>query len=151
MTTPLRQLSLLFFTLLAASGLRAEIVDIDNAELARLIAAGTPVIDIRTAPEWQETGIVPGSHLLTFFDERGRADPAGWLNKARAIAAPEQPVVVICRSGNRTKAVSRLMSQQAGYGTVYNVRDGIRAWRNAGLPTQSAAPVLAECRKDNRC
>ena len=34
------------------------------------------VIDIRTQPEWEETGIVPGSKLLTYFDERGRADPA---------------------------------------------------------------------------
>lgn len=67
--------------LLAAFTARAEVVDIDSAELAKLAAAGVPVIDIRTSPEWVETGIVPGSHLLTFFDERGRADPAAWLDR----------------------------------------------------------------------
>jgi len=71
------------------------------------------VIDIRTRPEWEETGIVPGSHLLTFFDERGKADPAAWLAKAKAIAKPGDPLVVICRSGNRTKALSQFLSQQA--------------------------------------
>ena len=63
----------------AAGFAQAEIVDVDNAELARLIAAGVPVIDIRTAGEWDETGIVPGSHPLTYFDDKGNADPAAWL------------------------------------------------------------------------
>ena len=62
--------------LLFALPTRAELVNIDSAELARLIAKGVPVIDIRTKPEWDETGIVPGSHPLTFFDEKGDADPA---------------------------------------------------------------------------
>ena len=65
--------------LLAAFGARADVVDIDNAELAKLAASGVPVIDIRTRPEWEETGIVPGSHLLTFFDERGNAGGIGKL------------------------------------------------------------------------
>ena len=74
----------------------AVVIDIDSAELNKLIATGVPLIDIRTAPEWQQTGIVPGSHLLTFFDEQGRADPSAWLEKVRAIAKPSQPVIVIC-------------------------------------------------------
>jgi rhodanese-related sulfurtransferase len=137
--------------LLAAFAARADIVDIDSAELARLSAAGVPVIDIRTAPEWQETGIVPGSHPLTFFDERGKADPAAWLQKAREVARPDEPVVVICRSGNRTKAVSQFLSQQAGYAKVYNVKSGIRAWIQEGRPIVPAAPALAACRAAKTC
>lgn len=137
--------------LLFAFGARAEIVDIDNGELARLAAAGTPVIDIRTAPEWQETGIVPGSHLMTFFDERGRADPAAWLEKLQAVAKPDTPVVVICRSGNRTRAVSQLLSRQAGYGKVYNVREGIKAWIREGRPVVSAASAITACRAAKTC
>lgn len=136
---------------LAASVARADIVDIDSAELARLSAAGVPVIDIRTAPEWEETGIVAGSHPLTFFDERGQADPAAWLQKAKSIAKPGEPVIVICRSGNRTKAVSQFLSQQAGYAKVYNVKSGIRAWIQEGRPTASAAPALAACRAAKNC
>lgn len=137
--------------MLAAVAARAEVVDIDNAELAKLAASGVPVIDIRTAPEWQQTGIVPGSHLLTFFDERGNADPAAWLSKAKAISRPGDPVVVICRTGNRTKALSQFLSQRAGYAKVYNVKNGIVSWAREGRPVASAAPTLAACRAAKTC
>ena len=135
----------------AAFGAGAEVIDIDNAELAKLTAAGVPLIDIRTAQEWQETGIVPGSRLLTFFDERGKADPAAWLNKLAAVAKPGDPLVVICRSGNRTKAVSQFLSQRAGYARVYNVRHGINAWLKEGRPIAPAAPSMASCRSARTC
>jgi rhodanese-related sulfurtransferase len=142
---------LLACCLMTAFAARAGVVDIDNAELAKLAAAGVPVIDIRTAAEWEETGIVPGSRLLTFFDERGKADPAAWLAKAKAIAKPGDPLVIICRSGNRTKPVSRFLAEQAGYAKVYNVKNGIRAWAAEGRPMASAAPALAACRNAKTC
>ncbi|MBK7901283.1 MAG: rhodanese-like domain-containing protein [Azonexus sp.] len=144
---------LLLAALLAATALsaRAEIIDVDNAELARLMAAGVPVIDVRTAGEWEETGIVPGSRLLTYFDDNGKADPPAWLAKAQAYAKAGQPVAVICRSGNRTKAVSRYLSQEAGYAKVYNVKGGIKAWIAEGRPTAPAAQPLAACRADKTC
>lgn len=136
---------------LAMGSAAAVVIDIDNAELGKLAAAGVPVVDIRTAPEWQQTGIVPGSHLLTFFNERGQADPGAWLARARALAAPADPIILICRSGARTKTVSQFLSEQAGYAKVYNVRSGIAAWAAEGRPLSSAAPVLAACRAANTC
>lgn len=130
---------------------RAEVIDIDNAQLAKLLQDGVPVIDIRLQSEWEETGIVDGSKLHTFFDERGRADPAAWLNQVKPYARPEQPVVVICRTGNRTKAVSQFLSQQAGYRTVYNVKAGIKGWIGERRPVVPAAPVIAACRADKTC
>ncbi len=69
------KLLLLLVALLLVLPVRATVVDVDNTELARLVAAGVPIIDIRTEGEWKETGIVPGSRLFTFFNEHGRADP----------------------------------------------------------------------------
>jgi len=138
-------------TACAAFAARAGVVDIDNAQLAKLAASGVPVIDIRTRPEWEETGIVPGSHLLTFFDERGHADPAAWLAKARIISKASDPLIIICRSGNRTKVLSQFLSQQAGYAKVYNVKNGIRDWAKEGRPMVSAAPILAACRAAKTC
>lgn len=137
--------------LIATSSARADIIDVDNAELASLASSGVPVIDIRTAPEWEETGIVPGSHPLTFFDERGNSDPAAWLEKVKTFAMPGNPVAVICRSGNRTKRVSQFLSQQAGYAKVYNVKGGIREWMKEGRPLAPVTPVLASCRKARTC
>jgi rhodanese-related sulfurtransferase len=147
----MRHLLLTFALAVATLAVRAEVIDIDNAELNRLLKNGVAVIDIRTQPEWEETGIVAGSHLLTFFDDRGRADPAAWLDKVKPFAKPGDPVVVICRSGNRTKAVSQFLAKQAGYATVYNVRDGIKGWLKARNPVAPAAPVLAACRANRTC
>lgn len=143
----------LLFGCLVLSALlaRAEVIDIDNAELAQLIKSGVTVIDIRTQPEWEETGIVPGSKLLTFFDERGRADPAAWLEKLKPLARPGDPVVVICRSGNRTRPVSQLLSQQAAQGKVYNVRNGIKGWIGSGGAVVPAAQSIAACRAGKTC
>ncbi len=106
----------------------AEVINIDNAELARLAAKSVPVIDIRTAGEWNSTGVIAGSKLLTFFDERGNANPAQWLATAKTIAKTNQPVILICRSGNRTRAATQFLSGQVGYKTVYNVTHGINGW-----------------------
>lgn len=135
----------------SAPALHAEVVDIGNAELARLAAAGVPIIDIRTPSEWKESGIVPGSRLITLFDENGRADAATWLEKVRQVAKPEQPVIVICRSGNRTKAASALLSQQAGYAKVYNVKDGLRTWAQEGRAMAPVSGTVLSCALESRC
>lgn len=139
----------LLISLLAFS-VRAEIIDIDNAELARLAVAGVPVIDIRTEGEWKESGIVPGSKLITLFDDKGRPDPA-WLDKVKGVAKPDQPVIIICRSGNRTKAASQMLTQQAGYQKVYNVKDGIRGWSKEGRTLSPATSAVAACPAGARC
>ncbi len=117
-----------FLACLIAGPSHAEVINIDNAELARLTAKGVPVIDIRTAGEWKSTGVIPGSKLLTFFDEKGNANPAQWLASAKGIATPDRPVILICRSGNRTRAATQFLSEQAGYKTVYNVSSGLNGW-----------------------
>ncbi len=149
----MRRLLPLFFALLSlfAGSAQAEIIDIDNDQLAKLQASGVPLIDVRTEGEWRDTGIVPGSRLLTFFNERGQANPGAWLERARAIATPDKPVAVICRSGNRTQAVSRFLSEQAGYRTVYNVKQGINQWLREGRATAPAAPQLANCQAGKAC
>lgn len=147
MTRAFLSLLLLF----ASPCLRAEVVDIDSAELARLAINGVPIIDIRTEGEWKETGVVSGSRLITLFDERGRSDTPAWLAKVRDVAKPDQPVIVICRSGNRTKLASQLLSQQAGYTKVYNVRDGIRQWAKEGRLLTPATVAVAACPAGTRC
>ncbi|MBK7648297.1 MAG: rhodanese-like domain-containing protein [Betaproteobacteria bacterium] len=143
---------LLLACLFAVTGFaHAEVIDIDNAQLEKLNKSGVPVIDIRLQSEWEETGIVSGSRLLTFFDEKGRADPVGWLEKVKPIAKPNEPVIVICRSGNRTKAVSQFLSQQGGYTTVYNVKSGIKGWIGAGGAVVPATPTIASCKATKTC
>ncbi len=139
--------SLLAFAQLA----QAEVIDIDNTQLEKLQRSGVPVIDIRLQTEWEETGIVAGSSLLTFFDAQGKYDAAGWLEKVKPIAKPGEPVIVICRTGNRTKPVSQFLSQQAGYTTVYNVRHGIKGWIGSGGAVVPATQSIAACKATKTC
>ena len=94
---------------------------------------------------------VQGSRLITYVDERGRVDAPAWLVKVQAVARPDQPVIVICRSGNRTRAASRLLSEQAGYRKVYNVKDGMRAWVQEGRPVTPLASAQAHCPAGASC
>lgn len=136
--------------LLAGFSARAEIVDIDNAQLARLAVQGVPVIDIRTEGEWKETGIVPGSRLLTLFDEKGRPDP-GFVDKVKGIAKPDQPVILICRSGNRSKVGAQMLEQQGRFAKVYNVREGVRGWAKEGRVFEPVGAAVASCPAGARC
>ena len=70
-----------FCAMLALGGLplHAEVIDVDGAGLERLRADGVPVIDVRRADEWRETGVIEDSHLLTFYDKQGRYDLERWL------------------------------------------------------------------------
>lgn len=128
------RVALLFVTTGFAATAEAEVGNVSNQEVLALMKKGVPVIDIRTEPEWRQTGIVPGSHLLTYFDATGRVpDPADWLKKVKAVVSPEKPVILICRSGNRTTHAARFLSE-SGYRTVYNVTTGIIPWIKEGLP-----------------
>lgn len=107
--------------------------NVDNAELKALIEQGVPVYDIRRPDEWRQTGVVEGSHLLTFVDGRGQQLPDFFPRLTQEVAK-DAPVVLICRTGNRTSAAARYLATQLGYTKVYNVRDGITGWMREGNP-----------------
>ena len=101
--------------------------NIDNAYLKELIAKGVTVIDIRRKEEWQQTGIVKGSKTITFFDRTGQINP-NFVPEFTAIVKPDQPVALICRTGNRTQAAGQAIAQQLGYKNVMSVSHGITGW-----------------------
>ena len=121
----------LFGALLLATGLSGcaepPYTNVDNVELKTLIAQGVPVYDVRRAEEWRATGVVEGSHKLTFVDARGRPNPE-FLPRFTAEVGKNDPVILICRTGNRTDKLARELMEKHGYTRVYNVRDGITRW-----------------------
>ena len=118
-----------------AMPLHADVIQVDSAGLERLRADGVAVIDVRRPEEWRKTGVIEGSHLMTFFDKKGRYDLDQWLPALAAIAASDQPVALICRSGKRSGKVARLLDEQFGYRHVYTARDGILGWIDEGRST----------------
>lgn len=121
----------------------AEISQISNAELQKLTAKGVAVVDVRTAGEWRQTGVVAGSQLITLFDETGQADPAAWLRVLDSKVPAGQPVVLICRTGNRSGKAAQLLEQRDPRRKIYNVREGITGWVAGGEPVISLDRNLA--------
>ncbi len=123
----------LFVLLLSACSQPTNYTNIDNTQLTELQAKGITVIDIRRSEEWSQTGVVEGSRKLTAFEKNGRVNPKFFAEFTTSIAK-DQPVILICRTGNRTSHLSKYLADDLGYTNVYNVRNGITGWIRDGQP-----------------
>jgi rhodanese-related sulfurtransferase len=106
--------------------------NVDNAQLKTLLAQGVPIYDVRRPDEWRQTGVVEGSRKLTFVDNSGRMNPE-FLPRFTAEVDKNAPVILICRTGSRTKALARELAEQ-GYTRIYNVQNGITRWIGENNP-----------------
>ena len=105
--------------------------NLDNAQLQTLLQQHVPIYDIRRAEEWRQTGIIESSELLTFVDATGRVRP-DFLQRFTTAVGKHDPVILICLTGSRTRALARQLTEQMGYTQVYNVRNGISQWIREG-------------------
>ena len=121
---------------LCVSVAQAELEHITVQQLSVLMKQGVTIIDIRTPEELQQTGIIDGSHPIMFFDQKGKPHIEQWMQKTDDLIDPEQAVILICRSGNRTTSVGTFLSNQLGFKKVYSVKGGIKSWLKAGHKTQ---------------
>ena len=127
--------SVLFIVLVSvfiSANVSAEVGNLSNAQMKQLMTENVPVIDIRTPDEWQSTGIVHGSQLITFFDARGNFDLDKWLAALDKIAHKNDKFILICRSGNRTQQISNYLDKKLGYTQVYHLKKGIKNWIKSG-------------------
>jgi len=118
--------------LLLFANVFADVAKVDGDALQQLIDQGVPVIDVRRSDEWATTGVLEGSHLLTFFDKQGKYDVESWLASLDKVVEKDQPFVLICAVGGRTATISRFLDTRLGYKNVYDAGGGIRRWIKSG-------------------
>ena len=106
----------------------AEVKEANNQEIMSLMQSGVPIIDIRRAEEWSDTGVIKHSNLLTFFDKQGNYNIDKWLPELKKIVKEGEPVIIICRSGKRSGIVSKFLDEQANFTNVYNASGGMLSW-----------------------
>ena len=123
-----RTLTITIFLMISSMSLFAEIVEVNNDKIDKLIKVGVPLVDIRTEREWYETGVIDQSKLLTFFDKYGNSKVEEWITKFEKIAGRKDPVIIICRSGRRSRVVANYLVQKENYLTVYHATNGIKSW-----------------------
>jgi rhodanese-related sulfurtransferase len=125
--------ALLAISLPGAPTLGGELLGITPDELETLKAQGVPVVDVRTPEEWHKTGVIEGSKPLTFFDSKGAYDTAAWMRQLKTIVPDAaRPVVLVCRSGNRTAIIGKMLAQELGYERVYHLEKGLQVWSAEG-------------------
>ena len=111
------------------------------AEFIELQKDGYIVIDIRREEEWIETGIIEGAETITAFTESGQLHK-DFQEKFFSLAkGPETPILLYCRTGNRTEMLGNALIDQVGLKNVYHLTDGIVEWKKSGNKTTNYTPT----------
>lgn len=79
------------------------------------------VIDVREAWEYQE-GHIAGATLI----------PLGSLADRTDEIPTDKPVILVCRSGNRSSRAYRYLAEE-GFDNIHNMTGGMLGWEAAGL------------------
>jgi rhodanese-related sulfurtransferase len=107
----------------------ADVVDVNNEQIVELSKTNIPIVDVRSSSEWDQTGVIPTSILLTFFDKEGNYDLDKWYEKLRLEIDEDVPIILICRSGNRSRIIADMMDKEFD-NVIYNAKRGITSWIN---------------------
>lgn len=110
------------------------------------LAPGAKLVDVRTRPELDFVGRIPGALEIEWQFYPGYALNAHFMVELKQQVDPESLVMFICRSGHRSHRAAALATE-AGYPDCYNVLEGfegdkdakgqrgkVGGWRAAGLP-----------------
>ena len=107
---------------------------------------GRLLVDVRTRPEWDFVGKVPGSLLIEWQSYPNSQPNPSFLDELTARAGKSDILMFLCRSGARSHAAAAAASNM-GYSESYNVLQGfegdkdaqghrasVGGWQFAGLP-----------------
>jgi rhodanese-related sulfurtransferase len=104
--------------------------EVSAAEAKQIIDSGAQLIDVRTEAEF-EAGHIPGARHVPVAEIQRRA---GEFDNA-------QPVVVYCRSGDRSGPVADAFA--ASGWDAHSIEGGLVAWNEGGQELEPAAGSVA--------
>ncbi|ALC92311.1 hypothetical protein AM500_22955 [Bacillus sp. FJAT-18017] len=109
-------LLILIFALAGCAGISYETVDVAQAK--KLVDSGKidGILDVRTPEEYQD-GHIDGAMMI----------PLQVIESEMSKLDKEKTYLVYCRSGNRSKQASDMLSQK-GFKHIYNMSDGYSEW-----------------------
>ncbi len=96
-------------------------LEISVEQAYRLYQQGYFLLDVRTQEEWDSIH-VPNATLI----------PLDQLPQRLNELPKDRPILVICRSGNRSQTGRDILLQNGWNAT--SIRGGLRAWQAAGYP-----------------
>ena len=127
----------LLVSLFSQLNIATELKHLSPEQLLDLQKNNALVVDIRTEKEWVATGVIPDSYKLQFFDNKGQYDTKKWLEQLKKQRVSEnQPIILVCRSGQRSSMVGNFLTQQAGMDNIYHLQKGMNFWLKQGQTTK---------------
>ena len=132
--------TLVFDVELIAVTIPPKLAEATPADLKAAQRKGVVVIDIRRAEEWTETGIIEGAYTITAFTQSGQLHPEFQRKFIAIVPKPDTPVMLYCRTGNRTGIIGNALVSQLGYSDVTHLSDGIVGWAAGGAPVVAFKP-----------
>ena len=99
------------------------------------------IIDVRSKPEWKETGVIANAKLIQMYTATRTlrkeyvSEILDYIGANKGIE-----VAIICHSGGRSSATVKMLEEK-GYYNISNISEGMvgtnsrTGWINRGLPT----------------
>lgn len=111
-------------TLFGQGGTTQPVAAVDVAGARDMQQKGAQLIDVREPREFAAGHAVGARNV-----------PLGQVGARLAEIPADGPVLLICRSGNRSGQAQDILQRQ-GRTNTYNVTGGTAAWQAAGLPME---------------
>ena len=89
----------------------------------RAAGGAVQILDVREQQEW-DAGHIPGAAFTPWHDISGLPDGLD----------PEQPIVVICGSGQRAATAASLVERHGASSVIHVVDGGVPRWGRLGHP-----------------
>lgn len=115
--------------ILVVGGVQAQQVDVPVFQQS-IEKRGAQVFDVRTAGEFN-TGHLHNALQADYTKKQEFVERVQYLDK-------QQPIYVYCLSGGRSAAAASWMREN-GFKEVIELKGGINAWKQAGLPVEGVA------------
>ena len=99
------------------------------------------IIDVRSKPEWKETGVIANAKLIQMYTA-GRTLRKEYVSEVLDYIGENKgiEVAIICHSGGRSSGTVKMLEEK-GYYNISNISEGMvgtnnrTGWINRGLPT----------------
>ena len=127
--------TLIFDVQLLATSWPPSLKELTTEQLLDAQKSGSIIIDIRSSNEWVETGIIAGAETITAFSADGNLHSDFRKKFFSLIKSKDTPIVLYCRSGNRSKRLGNVLVNQGNYTNVSHLSKGIIGWQKDGKNT----------------
>lgn len=89
-----------------------------------ILDSNMAIVDIRTPPEWKETGLLKGAIPIMFFNQKGNPQINNFLKELTQKVDVKKQFAIICHTGSRTSVVAPWLAKNFNY-DVINIQGGM--------------------------